>query len=171
MRFLSRRLLVGAAAACLASSAAAQTSAPAADLRTPPRRFLVVAPATAFPDPIAVSLAVNGRRGWMGEAGAALVAPGAFVRAGVYLPVGASASRGSDLMAYVGYRGMAIPLVEAVHGPTAGVGFRSWPRSGGWGWQVNSGLWITSQGLDCGGACEGTAMILPEVRLAAIRAR
>jgi hypothetical protein len=168
MRLPFRRLLAVAAAVCLASPAAAQ--APAAEPRTP-SRFLVIAPLTAFPDPIAVSLAVNGRGGWMGEAGAALVAPGAFVRAGRYLRLGTSASGGNDLLAYVGYRGLALPLLEPVHGPTAGIGFRSYPRGGGWGWQVNTGLWFTNQSLDCNGDCEETAMVLPEVRIAAIRAR
>lgn len=167
MRLPFHRLLAVAAAVCLASSAGAQAPA---DPRTPPSRFLIIAPLTAFPDPIAVSLAFNGRGGWMGEAGAALVAPGAFVRAGRYLPLGTGPDGGNDLLAYVGYRGLALPLMEAVHGPTAGIGFRSW-RRGGWGWQVNTGLWFTNQRLDCNGECEETPMVLPEVRIAAIRAR
>jgi hypothetical protein len=171
MRLHPRRLLAVAAAVCVASSAAAQSAAPSADPRVPPSRFLVIAPLTAFPDPVAASLAFNGGSRWTGEAGVALLAPGAFVRAGVYLPVRASASGGSDVLAYVGYRGVALPLLEAVHGPTAGIGLRSWPRNGGWGWQVNTGLWFTNQGLDCGGSCAETAMVLPEVRFAAIRAR
>lgn len=163
---------IAALSLCLASRAAAQNPSPETDWRTPPSRMLVVAPLTAFPDPIAVSMAVNARRTFTGEAGVALVAPGAFVRAGVYLPFRAGSSNGHDLLAYVGYRGIVLPLIEPVHGPTFGVGLRSWPRGGGWGFQVTTGIWQINRRLTCSSVCpNGDGIYLPEVRLAATRHR
>ena len=155
----------------LPSRTAAQ-AAPTADVGAPPRLMFAVAPLTAFPDPVAVSLAVNPRPGIMLEGGAALVAPGAFVRAGLAFPIARSAGRGTDLLAYAGYRALALPLMEPMLGPTAGFGIRRWVR-GGWGLQVNTGLWFTDTFVDCVGDCspEGNRVILPEVRLAGIRSR
>jgi hypothetical protein len=146
---------------CLASRAAAQDPAPSADWRTPPSRFLSVTPLTGFPDPIAVSMTVNARRTFTGEAGVSLIAPGAFVRAGVYVPFRAGTGNGNDLLAYAGYRGVVlVPYDQVITGYGAGVGIRSWPRGGGgWGWQVNTGVWLSNEGT------------LPEARLALVHAR
>jgi hypothetical protein len=155
----------------LPSRIAAQ-AASMADVRTPPRLMFTVAPLTAFPDPVAVSLAVNPRPGIMLEGGAALVVPGAFVRAGLAFPVARSAGRGTDLLAYAGYRAHVLPLMDPMLGPAAGFGIRRWVR-GGWGFQVNTGLWFTEEYVDCVGDCSGRGnrLILPEVRLAGIRSR
>jgi hypothetical protein len=96
-----------------------------------------------------------------------------LVRLGAFLPFKASNGNGNDLLAYVGYQAVVLPVVEpTVHGPTAGVGIRSWPRGGGWGWQVNTGLWLINRRLTCDNVCpNGDGIVLPEVRLAFIRAR
>lgn len=155
----------------LPSRAAGQADLPP-KVHAPPTVMLVVAPLTAFPDPIAASLAVNPRPGVTLEGGAALLAPGAFVRAGVALPIVRSAGRGTDVLAYAGYRALALPLVKPLLGPTAGFGIRRWVR-GGWGWQLNTGLWFTNEHVECVGDCspEGNRVFLPEIRLAGIRSR
>lgn len=168
-----RWLPVLAALSLVLPSRAAAQAAPTTDaLRTPPRVMFIVAPLTAFPDPIAASLAVNPRTGVTLEAGGTLVAPGGFVRAGLAFPLSRGPRDGTDLLAYAGYRAVVLPLEKPVLGPAAGFGIRRWVR-GGWGLQLNAGLWMTDEYVDCVGHCppQGNRVVLPEVRLAGIRSR
>lgn len=153
-------------------SAAAAQAAPTDAWRAPPRVMFIVAPLTAFPDPIAASLAVNPRTGVALEAGGTVVAPGGFVRAGLAFPLSRGPRDGMDLLAYAGYRAVVLPRKEPLVGPAAGFGIRRWVR-GGWGLQLNTGVWVTDEYVDCVGACapEGNRVILPEVRLAGVRSR
>ncbi|HYW10489.1 MAG TPA: hypothetical protein VE871_01000 [Longimicrobium sp.] len=163
------------AALCLAlpSPAAAQSApAPLTPDLTPPGVMFLLAPLTAFPDVIALSLVVNPRPGLTLEAGASAAAPGAFARAGLVFPVSRGVRDGTDLLVYAGYRVVTLPVEEPIVGPTVGFGIRRWVR-GGWGLQVNGGLWITDRYVDCVGDCapEGNRLVLPEIRLAGVRSR
>jgi hypothetical protein len=167
------RLALLAALAILAPSAAAAQAVPDSAGSEPPSILIIVPPLTAFPDPIAISVGANLRHNLTVEAGLAVVAPGVFARAGLAIPVNRSPGEGTDLLAYGGYRVITLPLLDALHGPTAGFGVRRW-RRGGWGFQVNAGLWLTNATVDCVGDCPlgpDNRVILPEVRFAAIRAR
>jgi hypothetical protein len=155
----------------LAPAFAAAQTAPVPEAATRPGLFIVVPPLTSFPDPIALSLAANLRYNVTVEAGASLIAPGAFARAGLLLPVAQSPLGGTDLLAYGGYRAIALPTMKAVQGPTIGAGIRRWKRDG-WGWELSTGFWITDATVECVGDCDGpNEIVLPEIRLAAIHAR
>ncbi|HST59824.1 MAG TPA: hypothetical protein VLK84_14065 [Longimicrobium sp.] len=169
-----RWLLALAALSLALPSRAATQDAPAPltpDL-APPRVMFLAAPLTAFPDVIALSLVYNPRPNVTMEAGASAAAPGAFARAGLVFPMSRGVRDGTDLLAYAGYRVVTIPVEEPIVGPTVGFGIRRWVR-GGWGLQFNGGLWITDTYVDCVGDCapEGNRLVLPELRLAAVRSR
>lgn len=167
------RLALLAALAFLLPSAAAAQAVPDSAGTAPPTILIVVPPLTAFPDPIALSLVANFRSPLTVEAGVSALAPGAFARAGVALPVNRSPGEGTDLLLYGGYRVVALPLMDPVQGPAAGFGLRRWKRSG-WGFQLNAGFWLTDAKVDCVGDCglgPDNRILLPEVRFAAIRAR
>lgn len=168
-----RWLRVLAALSVLVPAAASAQTAPEPDDGRAPGILIIVPPLTSFPDPIAVSLAANLRNNITVEAGISALAPGAFARAGLAIPVNRNPGEGTDLLAYGGYRVIALPLMDALQGPTAGFGMRRWKRSG-WGFQLNAGLWLTDAEVDCVGDCPlgpNNQVILPEVRFAAIRAR
>lgn len=152
--------------------------APRTDWRTPPKAFFIIPPLTAFPDPLSVAAAINPTPNFTAEGGVTLVAPGAFVRAGVAIPFKVSEQDGSALLLMAGFRTVVIPLIHgsSIAGPTASVAVRSWPRAGGWGWQLNVGGWYGLSPRQCddvptGCPGEKDARILPEVRIAAIRWR
>ncbi len=166
-------LAVAALSLAWASPAAAQAApAPLAPDLAPPRVMFLAAPLTAFPDVIALSLVFNPHPNLTLEAGASAAAPGAFARAGLVFPVSRGVRGGTDLLGYAGYRVVTIPVEEPIVGPTVGIGVRRWVR-GGWGLQVNGGLWITDTYVDCVGDCapEGNRLVLPEIRLAGVRSR
>lgn len=167
-----RWLRVFAALSVVFPSLAAAQASPMDAWRTPPAVMFIVAPLTAFPDPIGASLAVNPRTGVTLEAGGTVVAPGGFLRAGLAFPLSRGPRDGTDLLAYAGYRAVVLPLEEPIVGPAAGFGIRRWVR-GGWGLQLNAGLWVTGEHVQCVGDCptEGNRLILPEVRLAGLRSR
>jgi hypothetical protein len=169
-----RWLLAAAALSLVLPSLAAAQAAPAPltpDL-APPRVMFLLAPLTAFPDIIALSLVVNPRPGFTLEAGASAAAPGAFARAGLVFPMSRGVRDGTDLLGYAGYRVVTLPLEEPILGPTVGFGIRRWVR-GGWGLQFNGGVWVTDTYVDCVGDCapEGNRLILPELRLSGVRSR
>ncbi|HLM69299.1 MAG TPA: hypothetical protein VK358_17295 [Longimicrobium sp.] len=166
------RLALLAALAILAPAAAAQ-AVPDSLGTEPPSILIIVPPLTAFPDPVAISIGANLPHNLTVEAGVAALLPGVFARAGLALPVNRDQGEGTDLLAYGGYRVIALPLMDALQGPTAGFGMRRWKRNG-WGFQLNAGLWLTDAKVDCVGDCPlgpDNRIILPEVRFAAIRAR
>lgn len=169
--------LLAAVLLCLPAAAAAQ-NAPQTDWRTPPKAFFIIPPLTAFPDPLSVAAAYNPTPNFTAEAGVTLVAPGAFARAGVAIPFKVSEQDGSALLLMAGYRTVLIPLIHgtSIAGPTASVAVRSWPRAGGWGWQLNVGGWYGLSPRQCdevptGCPGETDANLIPEVRIAAIRWR
>lgn len=160
-----------AALSLLVPALGAAQAAPVPEAGARPGLFVVVPPLTSFPDPIALSLAANLRYNVTVEAGASLIAPGAFARAGLLLPVAQSPGEGTDLLAYGGYRVVALPLTPPVQGPTVGAGIRRWKRDG-WGWELSTGFWFTDGAVEYVGDGDGPKQIvLPEIRLAAIRAR
>ncbi len=140
--------LVLALVCCVSGIAAAQqTKASEHGLETPPRITLSLTTATGAPDLLSLALTGTLSKYVAAELGGAALLPGAFVRAGMRIPLPfAPAGRAQDFLLLAGYRPVIIPLPDNAggiyYGPTFTAGIRRWDLLGrGLVWQLSAGPW------------------------------
>jgi hypothetical protein len=129
------------------TAAAQQTKTSEQSLETPPRITLSLTTATGAPDLLSLALTGTLSKYVAAEVGGAALLPGAFVRAGMRIPLPfAPAGRAQDLLLLAGYRTVIIPLPDnaggTYYGPTFTAGIRRWDLLGsGLVWQLSGGPW------------------------------